>query len=68
LPSIIIAAKSLIDFKSTTTIKSYVSTSFKSKVKDKEEKKKKKFGGGASNVVVNKGKTKLMGAQGKDTN
>jgi hypothetical protein len=39
-----------------------VSTSFKSKVKDKEEKKKKKFGGGASNVVVNKGKTKLMGA------
>jgi hypothetical protein len=45
-----------------------MSTSFKSKVKDNEEKKKKKFSGGASNVVVNKGKTKLMGAQGKDTN
>jgi hypothetical protein len=45
-----------------------MSTSFKSKLKDNEEKKKKKFGGGASNVVVNKGKTKLMGAQGKDTN
>jgi len=45
-----------------------MSASFKSKVKDNEEKKKKKFGGGASNAVVNKGKTKLMGAQGKDIN
>ena len=39
-----------------------MSTSFKSKVKDKKEKKKKKFGGGASNVFVNKSNTKLMGA------
>jgi hypothetical protein len=40
----IVVADSLVDFKSNTR-EGYTSTSFKSKVKDKEEKKKK-FGGG----------------------
>jgi hypothetical protein len=56
----------LVDFKLTTR-KGYVLASFKSKVKDKEEKKRKKFGVGASKATTNKGKSKLMGAQGKGT-
>ena len=56
----------MVDFKSTTR-EGYVSASFKSKVKDKEEKKKKKFDEGALKATTDKGKSKLMGAQGKGT-
>jgi hypothetical protein len=69
LSSVIIVSESLVDFKSTTR-EGYTSTSFKSREKDKEEKKrkkKKKFDGGASKAVMDKGKAKLMGAQGKGT-
>jgi len=54
----------LVDFKSITR-ECYVSTFFNSKVNDKEEKKKS--GRGTSKVVMDKDKTKLMGAQGKST-
>jgi hypothetical protein len=64
LSSIIAAIDNLVDFKSTTR-ECYVSTSFNSKVNDKEEKKKS--GRGTSKVVMDKDKTKLMGAQGKST-
>ena len=64
MSSIIAAIDNLVDFKSTTR-ECYVSTSFNSKVNDKEEKKKS--GRGTSKVVMDKDKTKLMGAQGKST-
>ena len=69
MSSIIVVADNLVDFKLTTR-KGYASTSFKSMVKDikeKKKKKKKKFGGGASKFAANKGKAKLIGAQGKFT-
>jgi hypothetical protein len=43
----------LVDFKSTTR-EGYTSTSFKSRVKDKEEEEKKKFGGGASKAFADR--------------